>query len=1190
MMRRKILFTVLAALFCLTTNAGSIYKRFFNLTADEVKIDSLLPLFARSVPLSGDWRDSVYTAKLEYAEFIDMSDADVERCLAAGGVGLAAMPVVKTDVVVERKKGRLELSFVPIVMRDGKYKKLVSFMIDVQSAPVNKSLRKSRADADMSPAGRYAAKSVLAEGKWAKIRVPSTGIYQLTNEVIRKAGFSDLDKVKIYGYGGNLQDEVLKAEDLIEYDDLKEVATCNVDGRRLFHAKGPVSWSAKDATRRTRNPYSDYGYYLITENDAEPLTVDSIAFVDAFYPANDDYHTLHETDDFAWYSGGRNLFENTPIKAGSSKEYTVAAPSGQSGPGVVTICATSGTGATFSFYINNELKGTYTLSNFLIYDHGKQLEMSYKTDALEAVNTVKITTESGGPVRLDYISVVQDTPKPRPLLAPSTFPAPEFVYNITNQNLHADGPADMVIIVPASAKLTAQAKRLKEFHEKHDGMRVNLVPADELFNEFSSGTPDANAYRRYLKMLYDRAETDEDMPSYLLLFGDCVWDNRINTSECKSLSADDLLLCYESENSFHMVKCYIDDGFFCCLDDGEGGNLLTKDKLDMAVGRFPVRTEADAKVMVDKTIAYVENKNVGEWQNRAMFIGDDGNGNEHMRHADVIASQVEKLLPSLQVKRVLLDAYTREVSSTGFAYPEARKVVLKQQEEGALVMNYSGHGREDFLSHEKTLTLSDFAGFTNANLPLWITAACDIMPFDKLEPNIGEYAVLNDKGGAVAFFGTTRTVYTNYNLAINKAFIEYLFTPENGKYRTIGEAQRLAKNYLLESGADYTENKLGYALLGDPAIALNIPKKSIVVDEINGVKLSTATELPLLKAGSIVNVKGHVEGPDGSKDSSFDGVVSALVRDSEKLITCRLNDTSKDGATEPYTYYDRDKVLYRGSNNVKEGDFSIVFAVPKDIEYSNEKGLLNLFAVNKGTFSTVNGYTDNFIVGGTADLRNDSIGPSVFCYLNSPTFVNGDNVNTTPYFYAELSDKDGLNTAGAGIGHDLQIVIDGKSEHTYVLNDNFTYDFGSYTSGSTYYNLPELAPGKHTLKFKAWDILNNSTTSVLTFNVVKSLKPDYFNIDCTSNPARTSTTFIITHDRSGSNLDITIDVFDISGRPLWRHSEKGVSTGNTYTVDWDLRGNNGKQLRTGIYIYRVSMSSDGSGVVSKAKKLLVVRN
>ena len=68
------------------------------------------------------------------------------------------------------------------------------------------------------------------------------------------------------------------------------------------------------------------------------------------------------------------------------------------------------------------------------------------------------------------------------------------------------------------------------------------------------------------------------MPRYLLLFGDCVWDNRMNTAECGGLSPDDFLLCHESENSFNDVDCYVDDGFFCCLDDGEGGSPTRNDK------------------------------------------------------------------------------------------------------------------------------------------------------------------------------------------------------------------------------------------------------------------------------------------------------------------------------------------------------------------------------------------------------------------------------------------------------------------------------------------------------------------------------------------------------------------------------------------------------------------------------------
>ena len=276
-------------------------------------------------------------------------------------------------------------------------------------------------------------------------------------------------------------------------------------------------------------------------------------------------------------------------------------------------------------------------------------------------------------------------------------------------------------------------------------MSVRIVPADELFNEFSSGTPDANAYRRYLKMFYDRAGNNESlMPKSLLLFGDCAWDNRMKSSAWNNYSTDDFLLCFESENSFSSTDCYVNDGFFCSLDDGEGGDPAGSDKHDIAVGRFPVRTAEEAKIMVDKTIAYAENKNAGSWQNVVMFMGDDGNDNLHMADANEAAAMVEELNPGLVIKRVMWDAYTEVATSTGNTYPEVASIIKQQQANGALVMDYCGHGSQGQISHEGVLHLSDFKNFPNTNLPLWITASCDIAPFDSQTENIGEETVLSD--------------------------------------------------------------------------------------------------------------------------------------------------------------------------------------------------------------------------------------------------------------------------------------------------------------------------------------------------------------------------------------------------------------------------------------------------------------
>lgn len=1189
MIKRAVLLPLLSVMVFCAVMAQGVRQKFFNLTADEVRIDSVLPLFTHSVALSGAWQDSVYTVSIEYPEFILMGDADIERCGRIADEPLPAMPAVETNVVVDRKRGCLEVAFVPLVMRDGRQMKLVSFMLDVKSSPKVKALAASRAATSGSVSGRYADHSVLATGSWAKIRVPETGVYEITDALIRRAGFSDMSRVKVYGYGGALQSEVLTEQDIIQFDDLKEVPTCTVDGHRLFHARGPVTWSSNTTTRRTRNPYSDYGYYFLTESDGEPLTVDSTAFIDSFYPSADDYHALHEIDDYAWYQGGRNLFESTPISTGRSRSYTIQPQQGQGGERVITVGVTAGQAASGQISINGSVAGTFSFSGFSEYDHGKEVFRTYSVPASATADTVTVTTLSGGPVRLDYISVCYSVPRSRPVLASTSFAQPEYVYNITNQDHHADPQADMVIIVPTSARLTAQARRLADFHAAHDSLRINIVPADELYNEFSSGTPDANAYRRYIKMLYDRAQTEADMPRYLLLFGDCVWDNRLNTSECSSLNADDLLLCHESEDSFNDVNCYVDDGFFCCLDDGEGGNPRQTDKLDVAVGRFPVRNEAEAKIMVDKTISYIENENAGSWQNKFVFMGDDGNNNQHMDDADRMATLVENSNPAFQVERIMWDAYKRESTSTGNSYPDVTRLIKQRQEAGALLMNYSGHGGQTSLSHEIVITQNDFATFTNKNLPLWITASCNIMPYDAQQDNIGEAAVLNQNGGAVAFFGTTRTVYVDRNRAINQAYLEALLTPDNGRYVSIGEAQRLAKNQLITSNRDTTVNKLQYALLGDPALVLNVPRPGVVIDSINGVAAGSAGSMPQLAAGSLVTISGHISTAGADVDASFTGTVTAQVRDAEKLVVCRLNNTSSDGADTPFTYYDRSTVLFNGTDSVRGGRFTFRFAVPMDIDYSNETGLINVLAVNSVTNDVYNGYNEDFTVGGTAQTANDGIGPSIYCYLNSPSFVNGGNVNTTPYFVAEISDKDGLNTTGSSIGHDLVLTIDGDMNKTYVLNSNFEYDFGSYTKGRTFYNIPALTPGQHTLTFTAWDIMNNSSKAVLDFNVVEGLAPSLYDIDCTSNPATTSTTFVITHDRSGSNLDVEIEVFDISGRPLWKHNESGVASSGTYTVDWDLTSDGGGRLDTGVYIYRVKVGGDGSGMVSKAKKLIIIR-
>ena len=141
--------------FWLTTEAQAI----FDLTASQVRIDSLLPVFTWQKPLGPHYADSVYTVSIAYPEFINMSEADIRRYQEISGAPLPTLPTVTQHVSVARKQGLLDVSFVPLVYRNGRYQKLVSFMLDVKAKPVLRAA--TRAEGEPS---RYADHSVLREG------------------------------------------------------------------------------------------------------------------------------------------------------------------------------------------------------------------------------------------------------------------------------------------------------------------------------------------------------------------------------------------------------------------------------------------------------------------------------------------------------------------------------------------------------------------------------------------------------------------------------------------------------------------------------------------------------------------------------------------------------------------------------------------------------------------------------------------------------------------------------------------------------------------------------------------------------------------------------------------------------------------------------------------------------------------
>ena len=715
----------------------------------------------------------------------------------------------------------------------------------------------------------------------------------------------------------------------------------------------------------------------------------------------------------------------------------------------------------------------------------------------------------------------------------ATYPTPEKVGEVKNQNLHALKDINLLIIVPANGKLTAQAQRLADIHKEHDGMKCAVVSADQIYNEFSSGTPDITAYRRLAKMLYDRDNSLQN----ILLFGACYWDNRFVTTGLTSKEQDDYLLVWESENSWSHTDSYTCEEYITLLDDGEGVSPL-KEKPDAGVGRIPVANETEAKQVVDKLISYIKNEEAGGWKNTICMMGDDGNANIHMEDAETVLKSTEKLYPNFRYKRIYWDSYALKQSATGNSYPDAINEINRTMEEGALIMNYTGHGAAYSLSHEQVLRTENFKEWTSPRLPLWFTAACDVCPFDMNTENIAVSALLNPKGAAMGFVSTARTVYSSPNRIINRYFMKHVLgTSESGERYTIGEALALAKCDIIESRVSMSKldsiNKAHYVLMGDPAIRLLTPKYNVKIDNISGEKHEDG--YTVLNAGTNVAITGHIVDEDGKQVDGYNGIIYPMIFDSEELVKCYNNDASADTV---FTFMDCRRTVYNGTDSIRGGSFSFSFTVPLDLNYNDANGMMKLYAINTEKSLEAHGTYAKFHLGSSAgELPIDTIGPSVIAWLNNKSFHNGMHTGTSPVLYLMIADSTGINTTGNGIGHDIEVIIDGKESTTYSLNNYFTQTVGDYTSGSVVFTIPKLDPGKHTLTVRAFDVLNNPGTATISFVAVDG--------------------------------DETIETFDASGRKL----------NSAHTT----------ALIPGVYIRRYTVRKDNEIIEERTEKFIVTQ-
>ncbi len=766
------------------------------------------------------------------------------------------------------------------------------------------------------------------------------------------------------------------------------------------------------------------------------------------------------------------------------------------------------------------------------------------------------------------------------LMNTSNLYTPKYMGQVANQDLHGSGTIDCIIVT--NRQFLSQANQLAALHQSYNGLRVLVATTNQIYNEFSSGSQDISAIRDFAKMFYDRSGGDTTrMPRYLVLFGGASYDYKDRLA-----NNSNFVPVFESADSKNDLSSFSTDDFYGFLDSNEYIESSGINALDIAVGRLPARSTGDADNLVAKIATYMSSASLGPWRISATICADnDDQAGDHMEDGEAMAATITNCSNNLYNERkVYVDALPVISTPAGTRCPSANAAINDQIYKGTFVMNYNGHGNTQVWAGERILTQDDFNNWQNANmLPFMVTATCDFGQFDHPQYISAAEALVNRaKGGVITMFTTTQAVYAVYNKPINVQFLSTQFTRNaDHSWSTFGDAEVASKNSTYENTTQPQPiiNFRKFALLGDPALTPAFPKYTTKIDSVlDGATLEVSDTVKAL--GSYL-MKGSVRDFDGSVLTSFSGDLTVTIYDKPRNIQT-ISGTNN-------IFQMQDNTIYKGRVTVTNGQFSFRFITPKDIYYFFGKGKISMYAQNGTTDAA--GADTGFSVGGFSENPVISTSaPVVRPYINDSLFRNGGITGSNTSLFVVLNDETGINVSGNDVGHDLVAVLDDNVEQPYILNDFYETAPNTYQHGYVNFPISGLADGKHHIKVTAWDVNDNSGSGEVDFTVIDGNVVDIKNLGNYPNPFNTLTHFVFEHNHPMEQLKVQIEIYNTSGE-LVKNIDREFTPEGSWSNDitWDGSDNHGALLASGIYVYRLNITTDRGFVSSAYQKLVIVR-
>lgn len=1101
------------------------------------------------------------------------------------------------------------------------------------------------------PSSHYAASSKLASGKWAKVQVAESGMQLISNSTLKNLGFSDPDKVNVYGYGGRMLPEQINSA---TPDDLPAIPSVRTPAGIVFFGHACVSWTASTSTSgysHNLNPYSQSAYYFISDIEgerkspassdiktvgSEPVTIFTERILheqDLIAPSNSGRILLGE--DFRTQST-RNFNFNLPGNIGDATARIMFGAMVSNGQSSILVSAN---GTQLPATNSDKIPGVGSLETFLtttssiktIPSPGEKLNLSIKysysgaiyTAALDyievfyprllrldkdelyfylslpATSDVKVEGCSESTVIWDVTDPINPSEVGFKLEGSDAFFASTAGYReyvafdpsrisrsvkpagrVANQDIHALEAPDMLIIAPAL--FMNSANRLAEIHNKRGDLKVEVIQDDKIYNEFSSGASDVTAFRKLLKMWYDRRNDNSGRYArYCLLFSRPTYDNKMVTPSVKRQGYPRLPI-WQSAEGFSTSTSYSTDDYIGMLNDNTASLNMDRETIHVAVGRMPVKSVEEAENAVAKLENYMSNPSPGAWRGSVMVIADDQDNGDHLQQAEDV---IEGMKASANGNRLIyeklyLDSYPLVLSGTGATYPEAKQRMMGKINEGVAFINYIGHANPREWGHEKLLTWTDITSMSNRNLPFIYAATCEFMNWDDDKVSGGEEMWLNPNAGIIGMICPSRKVFIPHNGVLNANTSPFFYgADDNGMPLRVGDFMINGKNRTTNDNI-----KLRYGLMGDPSIRLPMPTMTVEVDSIGGIAIGADPELPVLKARSKSIITGRILNQDGSLAENFNGTMEIKLFDAEKAVTTHGNG---DKGT-PMTYNDRKTRLLSTKAKIAEGKWRAQLLIPSEIENNYCPAMLSMYAFDESGREASGVSEQLYVYGFNEDTDDDIEGPEIsMFYLNSPTFADGDVTGPSPKLYAEVSDPSGINLSEAGIGHSMSLSLDGKTLQGDI-SSYFSPDSEDPGSGSISYQMNDIQPGEHELKLTVWDNANNSSSANLKFSVKAGWLPSISKLTTDVSPAVSSVTFIVNTDAHMGASKCHIEVFNLSGVKVWSSDATSSYSGaSSASIPWNLRDTSGQRVARGIYIYRATIITTEGAEITKTNKLAV---